>query len=391
MVLTENKRTSGIFFPIVLGLLTAFGPFVTDFYLPVLPEMSGFFSTSPALVSMSLTAGMLGLALGQLFIGPLTDKYGRRLILIFSMTIFVVSTIGCIFSQNIFTFNILRFFQGLGGAGGIVISKSMASDIYSGKELVRFMGILGAINGIAPVAAPMIGGAMSEVASWQGIFILLLILGAILGVCCVRLPETLSVDRRINRSLAGTYLNIFRVFRNSAYTVVIIFTMAGGFSFFGYISSSPFIIQNLYGLTPLGFSICFSVNALMIGVGAGLASFMRNRILALKISAVAQLAGTSAVAICLIFHLNIWLLMAAYILMLFSFGLWQPGAASLALDLERGNSGAASAVFGASLFIAGGVASPIVGLGDITLMSSIVIVSGALIALPMAFLAKEPS
>ena len=128
MILTKEKRITGIFFPIVLGLLTAFGPFVTDFYLPVLPEMSGFFHAPAALVSMSLTTGMLGLALGQLFIGPLTDKYGRRRILILAMALFVIATLGCMFSPDIWTFNVLRFFQGLGGAGGIVISKSMASD-----------------------------------------------------------------------------------------------------------------------------------------------------------------------------------------------------------------------------------------------------------------------
>lgn len=126
------KKKIGVFIPATLGMLTAFGPLVTDFYLPVLPEMSEFFHTSPALASLSLTTGMIGLAAGQVFIGPLT------------------------------------------GAGGIVISKSMSMDMFSGKELANFMAILGSINGNAPVCAPVIGGLMAGFTSWQGVFGLLL-------------------------------------------------------------------------------------------------------------------------------------------------------------------------------------------------------------------------
>ena len=129
------KKKLGIFIPATLGMLTAFGPFVTDFYLPVLPEMTEFFHTSPALASLSLTTGMIGLAAGQVFIGPLTDKYGRKNILVGSMLMFAIASVLCIISPNIYLFNLMRIFQGIAGAGGIVISKSMATDMFSGKDL----------------------------------------------------------------------------------------------------------------------------------------------------------------------------------------------------------------------------------------------------------------
>lgn len=137
------KQNMKVFIPATLGMLTAFGPFVTDFYLPVLPEMTGYFHTTPALASMSLTAGMIGLAAGQLFIGPLTDKYGRKRILVGSMLLFVVASLLCIFSGDIFMFNAMRVLQGLAGAGGIDLHADMlradaaAFDGHSPRQRAR--------------------------------------------------------------------------------------------------------------------------------------------------------------------------------------------------------------------------------------------------------------
>lgn len=163
-----------VFLCLTLGLLTAFGPFVTDFYLPAMPSMAADLKTSPQLVSLSITMGMIGLALGQLLVGPLSDKYGRRGPLLASLAIFIVASLACLFAPDIQTLNVLRVFQGLGGAGGIVLSKSMSTDMYSGEELAKFMAVLAAINGIAPVSAPVIGGLLMSVTGWRGIFAVLL-------------------------------------------------------------------------------------------------------------------------------------------------------------------------------------------------------------------------
>lgn len=155
------KENSQLFILVFLGMLTAFGPFVTDMYLPTLPAMTGFFQTTSSQVQLGLTASMIGLAVGQLLFGPLSDKYGRRIPLIMAMLLFLFSTLGCLFSATIMQFVGWRLVQGIAGAGGIVISRSIAADKYSGRELAKMLAVIGAINGVAPVAAPMAGGGMA--------------------------------------------------------------------------------------------------------------------------------------------------------------------------------------------------------------------------------------
>lgn len=375
------KKKIGIFIPATLGMLTAFGPFVTDFYLPTLPEMSEFFHCSPALASLSLTTGMIGLAVGQVFIGPLTDKYGRKKILVGSMLMFAIASVLCIIAPNIYLFNLMRIFQGLAGAGGIVISKSMSTDMYSGKELANFMAILGSINGIAPVCAPVIGGLMSGVTNWQGVFALLLCIGIILMFCSARLPETLVPDKRIQKSILQVYANLFRVFRNRVFTLSTLAEMACMFTFFAYISSSPFILQKIYGLTPFHFSLCFALNAFTIGIGAAVAPQFKHPNTALKCGAIDFLIAAVCLSFCLFVHTPLIVVMGFYIYLMVSFGLMQPGLTATALDAERKNAGAASAIFGASGFVAGAISSPIVALGQIETTSSIVMMIGAILCL----------
>lgn len=375
------KQNMKVFIPATLGMLTAFGPFVTDFYLPVLPEMTGYFHTTPALASMSLTAGMIGLAAGQLFIGPLTDKYGRKRILVGSMLLFVVASLLCIFSGDIFMFNAMRVLQGLAGAGGIVIAKSMSADMYTGRELASFMALLGAINGIAPVCAPVVGGLMAGVTSWTGVFAVILAVGLVLMVCSMFLPETLQPANRIRKSVIKVYGNLFRVFRNSRFTLSVMAEMACFFMFFAYIASSPFIMQQVYHLSPLGYSLCFGLNALMIGVGAAMATRFRSLGTCLRFGGLGMLAGTLLLAFLLNTAMPLWIVMLAYIYTLICFGLMQPPLTAIALDSERDNAGAASAIFGASGFVAGALSSPLVGIGDITVTSGLIMACGAVVCL----------
>lgn len=375
------KQNMKVFIPATLGMLTAFGPFVTDFYLPVLPEMTGYFHTTPALASMSLTAGMIGLAAGQLFIGPLTDKYGRKRILVGSMLLFVLASLLCIFSGDIFMFNAMRVLQGLAGAGGIVIAKSMSADMYTGRELASFMALLGAINGIAPVCAPVVGGLMAGVTSWTGVFAVILAVGIVLMVCSMFLPETLQPANRIRKSVIKVYGNLFRVFRNSRFTLSVMAEMACFFMFFAYIASSPFIMQQVYHLSPLGYSLCFGLNALMIGVGAAMATRFRSQGTCLRFGGLGMLAGTLLLAFLLNTAMPLWIVMLAYIYTLICFGLMQPPLTAIALDSERDNAGAASAIFGASGFVAGALSSPLVGIGDVTLTSGLVMACGAVVCL----------
>ena len=176
MIDIQSKNGNSKFFLLtLLGMLTAFGPFVTDMYLPSLPSMREYFKTTPSLVQLGLTASMIGLAAGEIFFGSLSDKYGRRSPMLAAMYLFIISTIGCIFALTIEIFVILRLLQGITGAGGIVISRSVATDMFTGKELA---------NGVAPVAAPIIGGGLTEGIDRKGIFWVLLALGIILLLGC---------------------------------------------------------------------------------------------------------------------------------------------------------------------------------------------------------------
>ena len=339
--------------------------------------MAGHFGTSPALVSMSLTAGMVGLAAGQVFIGPLTDKYGRRHLLIGAMLLFALASLMCIFATNIAMFNVARLFQGIAGAGGIVISKSMATDMHRGAELARFMAMLAAVNAVAPVCAPVLGGLMSAVTNWQGIFGLLLVLGLGLTVCCALLPETLGADARIRKNIISIYGNLFRVFRNRTFTLSTLSQMLCHFTLFGYIAASPFILQQIYGLSPLHYSLCFALNAIALCTGSVVATRFRRVVVALRLAAVDLVVAAFCLTLCLIAHLALPIVMAFYVLTLLGFGLIQPGLMSTAMDTERHNAGAASAIYGASAFVAGAVVSPIVTLGRIELTSGVVMTAGA--------------
>ena len=377
------KQKIGFFLPVTLGMLTAFGPFITDFYLPSIPEMQGYFNTSPSLMAMSITAGMIGLAVGQIFIGPISDKYGRKNLLVASMALFAISSVLCVMAPNIFIFNLMRLLQGFAGAGGVVLAKSISTDMFSGKDLAKFMAILAAINGIAPVTAPIIGGSIANFASWQGVFILLIVLGLILMLCSLRLRETLPPCRRSQKNIWHVYANLFKVFRNRRFALASLASTASCFGLFAYIAASPYIFQDFYNLSPIAFSICFGINALMIGIGSALCALFKRQHFNLLFASANFLFGAVLVALCHIFNMPLLLLMACYSYLFISFGLLQPVATAIALDSERHNAGAASAVFGASAFFAGGLASPLVSMGDMLISTSLVILFSALACLAL--------
>ena len=205
------KKTSLLIF---LGNLASFGPFVTDFYLPCLPELSSFFFSPAAVVQISLTASMFGLAVGQLLIGPISDKYGRRNPLICSLLLFVISTIGCIFSTSIDWFIFFRLMQGLTGASGLVISKVVITDLFTGKDSARYFAILAAVQFIAPILAPVLGSAVFSLTSWQGIFIVLCVWGVALLWGGWRMDESLSEERRLHVPVLKSFACFSGVVRN---------------------------------------------------------------------------------------------------------------------------------------------------------------------------------
>ena len=374
----QNSKT---FLLVLLGLLSAFGPFVTDMYLPGLPSMTGYFDTTASLVQLGITTAMLGLAFGQVIIGPLSDKYGRKLPLMASLWLFILSTIACIFSWNIGAFIFFRFLQGIAGAGGIVISRSVATDCYSGKELAKAFAMISAVNGLAPILAPVGGGIMLKFTNWLGIFAFLLFIGIVLILLCLKLKESLPAERRITVPAFSSFRNFIPLLGKRefmGYVLIQAFTFG---TIFAYISSSPFILQEHYRLSPLAYSLCFAINAVALIIGTASAGRFRN----IRKGVVTGVAGSFVLSI--FTGVTLWLEMpiiyfeiALFLTLAFG-GIVLPTSTALALDTERQNAGTASAIFGAISFLAGGIVSPLVGIGNILHSTAIIMVASSAIAL----------
>ena len=373
-----RNTNSKIFLLILLGSLTAFGPLVTDMYLPSLPSMTDYFGTQASMVQLGLTSSMIGLALRQLFFGPLSDWYGRRPPLLVAMSLFIVSTVCCIFSATIEGFIFFRLIQGIAGAGGIVVSRSIATDRFTGKELAKAMAIIGAINGIAPVASPVLGGFLTDSIGWKGIFIVLLILGVLLLFSNLHFKESLSVDNRKRGNLKSLVSSFGIVLKNRRY---VYYVLQMGFAMgvlFANISSSPFIVQQHYGFSAFEFSLFFGINALAIGLAAGLSVKFKNPEHAMFLGSVGMTMMSAVEFVILSNEYHFAVYEAVLFVLLFSMGLTftafcllsMVGMAftasnTLAMDCERRNAGVASALLGAIGFAFGGIVSPLVGLGDI--------------------------
>ncbi len=372
--MTIEKRNSRRFILLFMGMLSAFGPFVTDFYLPTLPQLTNDFETTTSLVQLTLTFSMIGLAVGQMIIGPLSDKYGRRTPLILSLALFIVSTVACLYARDIHSFLICRFIQGFAGAGGLVISRSIVTDLYSGSSLAKTFSLMAAINGIAPVGAPVLGGIMMKWTDWHGIFLILLVIGVILLGIGFAQHETLEKENRFQGGVFSTFTRFIPVLCNRRFTqYLIIQTFAMGV-LFGYIAASPFIFQEHYHVSPLMYSICFGANALGIMVGSSLlVPRFRTAQRALRVGSSGFFVLGLCAAAALITDMPFALVESLLFLLLVSLGMVLPTSTALALDMERKNAGNASALLGFTQFLFGGIVSPLTGMGSILVSTGVII------------------
>lgn len=381
------KRNSYIFTLAFVGMIAAFGPFVTDFYLPALPALSDYFGAPASMIQLSLTVGMIGLGTGQLIVGPLSDRYGRRMPLLLSLAAFAAATAGCLVTDSIGRFLLYRFVQGLAGAGGVVISRSIATDLYAGRELARFFSVLGSVQGIVPVAAPVIGGLLLAVTDWKGIFAVLLGIGIALLVMTLAFRESLAQrSRSVTASFKG-YAPVLRNRRSMRYMGVQAMAMGVMFS---YISASPFIFQQQYGLSPVAYSLCFGLNAFGIMAGSLLVLRSRSSERGLAIGTRGFFVMALATAIVLTQGGSVWLLEASFFLLMVMLGTIMPTSTALALEPLREYSGSASAALGFLSFLVGGICSPLVGMGDMAVSTAAVIALCSLFTLLLARGADHP-
>ena len=360
---------------------------INNMYSPAMPALADFFGSTETMVQSGLMSGMLGLALGQLIFGPLSDKVGRRRPLLVSMSLFVVSTLCVLPVSDIRLFIALRFIQGFTAAGGIVISRSIATDLYRDRELLTAFAVINIVNGVAPIVTPLLSGSVVSWAGWHGVFVTMLVIGAILAVGCFMLKESLPTERRNNRSFFGTFSLFGSVLRNRNFLGMLLHQAAALALLFGNIASSAFIAKH-YGMAPGTQGLALAINGIFIGIGAALAPKFGNAMSGVRVSCAGMLVMSAVVAVVLCFDWGFVAYEAAVCLMLASMGITLTSSTTLALESTRGQAGTASALFGAAGFLVGGLVAPLVSIGDMLFSTSAVFVVGAVLASLFTLISK---
>ncbi|MCD7720700.1 MAG: multidrug effflux MFS transporter [Prevotellaceae bacterium] len=358
---------------VILGNLTAFGPFVTDFYLPCLPRLTRDFGVTASLVQLSLTAGLAGLALGQVLVGPVSDKYGRKRPLVWSLLLFALATVGCMLSWGIAPLICFRLLQGLTGASSLVISRAMVSDMFTGDEEARYFALFSALLGVAPIVAPLVGGAAFSLSSWQGTFAVLAVWSLWLLYECSRLRETLGERERMREPLGRAFLGYKEVLRNRPCMVMILTFSCANAALMSYVSASPFIFQQHFGLTPMQYSLLFASNAVALILGSAVVMKVKNLRRDEAWGCWGLLAGCVLSALALFLGLPFAVFEAAVVVLLFCIGILTPVAVTLAMNSAPEHRGMASALVGAIPYIVSGVAAPLTGLGDVPRSTSLLL------------------
>ena len=380
-ILSSKKKRLQL--AIILGGIATIGPLSIDMYLPALPALSTYFNTTAALVQLSLTFFLLGLALGQLVAGPLSDVYGRRRPLLIGMIIYAVSSLLCAFVPSIGLLIALRLIQGLAGSVGVVISRAAVRDLYSGSELTRFFSLLMIVNGLGPIVAPVLGGQLLRVTTWQGVFIVLFAAGLLFfATILLRLPETLPKERRSKSGLKGTLLTFRSLLGNAKFMG---YALSQGFvmaAMFAYISGSSFVLQNIFGVSPQMFSLIFAINGLGIIISGQIAGRLSGRVGERRLLFCGILLSTLGGLLLLVTVLTgggLALTLICLFAVVSSVGIVSTTTFSLAMQDQGETAGSASALIGLIPLLLGGGVAPLVGLG------------GGETALPMAIVIASAS
>lgn len=361
-----TATTGGVTLLVLLGTLTAIGPLSLDMYLPAFPAMTRDLGADQAGIQLSLTTCLIGLALGQLVTGPLSDRWGRRRPVLVGVVAYTVLALACAAAPNAPLLAAARFAQGVAGGMGVVVARAVVRDLYSGRDAAKYFSRLTLVFGVAPVAAPGVGSLVLRFGSWRAVFVTLAVIGAVLAVAvALRLPETLPAERRSTGGLGGTVRTMRSLLADRVYLG---YALTQGFAFaglFAYISGSSFVFQDVFGVSAAVFSVVFGVNALaLVAVGQAnarlLDRFTPRRLLVTTlvvgvVTAVGVLTGALAGS----------LAVTAVALFAFvgSLGMVMPNSTALALDAHARHAGTAAALMGGIQSVVGALAAPLVGLG----------------------------
>lgn len=375
---------------LVLGFLSALGPLTIDMYLPSLPKITDDLHASPASVQLTLTGTLMGLALGQLLIGPLSDALGRRLPLLAGIGVHVLASVLCVVAPNLAILGTLRVLQGLGAAAASVVALAIVRDLYSGLAAAQLLSRLMLVVGVAPVLAPTIGGLVLRWTSWHGVFVVLTVVGvAIMAATALILPETLPPAARRAGGVVGTLRDYGRLFTDRVYVGLILVAGLAFSALFAYVSGSAFVFQDEFGLSEQQFAYVFAGGAIgLIGatqlnvrllrrwtpqqiLGGALPAGIAGGLVLLVLAAtgVFGLAGVLA---------PLWFVLAMV-------GLVLPNAPAIALSRHGETAGTAAALLGAVQFGVGALAAPLVGALGVGAVAMAIVVFGGMVAASVVF------
>ncbi|AWB96068.1 Bcr/CflA family drug resistance efflux transporter [Agromyces badenianii] len=392
--LTRRQR---LVYVLVLGALTALGPFTIDLYLPAFPVLQDELGVSASAVQLTLTGTMVGFGLGQLIVGPWSDKVGRRLPLVLATALHIAASLAAAFAPDIVWLSVFRLLQGFGAAAGGVVAMAMVRDLFGGKPLVRMLSRLALVNGLAPVLAPVIGSQLLAVMDWRGIFVVLAIYGAVV-VAAVGffIVETLPPSRRHvagHSTLRDRYAALFRdrVYLGAA--------IIGGMTFtglFGYLSTSSFLFQGIYAFNAQEYGVLFAVNSVGVIIGVQTSSrLMRGSVQPQWILAATTIVHLAMAAVIMVLDSSgagFWGTAIPLWFYILACGFSFPAVQVLALAHHGAEAGTAASLLGALNFGLAGVISPLIGLMGVgsAVPMAFVMLLAAVVAIAALWLLVRP-
>ena len=337
---------------LLLSFLTALGPLSMDMYLPSLPDIARTLHTPVLQVQLTISSYLFGFAVGQIFYGPVSDRLGRRPVLLAALVVYALATVGCAVAQSIGALIALRFLQALGGAGAIVLARAVVRDLYSGVRAGRELSLMGAITGVAPVVAPVIGGALQTFFGWRAIFVLLVVCAFVIGATAARLlPETLRERPKTPFSLREMTALYGSVAVHRGFLANLAILTASFVGLFAWISGAPVVMQSaVYGLSPFAFGVTFAVGAAGYVLGTLVAArivirFGLDRLIGIGTAAMAAGGLLMALVVALALSHVLWFV-GAMTLYLAGIGFALPSTMAGALTPFPDRAGTASSVMG---------------------------------------------
>jgi MFS transporter, DHA1 family, multidrug resistance protein len=369
---------------VLLAALTSLVVLTTDVYLPVLPALGADLGTSDAAAAATLSAALLGIALAQIVVGPLSDASGRRRPLLLGLAAYAVTHLLCAAAPSIGVLLALRLLAGVATAAVIVVSRAVVADAFPGNRAARAFATLGAVFGIVPVVAPVAGGLLAHVMSWRGMFVVLAIVAmALLGITWRALPETLAPAQRIPPHVGAVLTDLGAVLVHRRFLAYVVALAAVGGMLFAYIGASSFVLQDEFGLSPQAYSYVFAVNsiglfALSLASRQLVARFGPQRLL--TAGQLGSLAGAALIVASLALS-DLPVLLVGMFVLLSSFGLSMPNSTALGMHEAPGRAGSAAGVMGICQFTVGALASPLAGVGGSPWSMAIVVAVCAFVGL----------